>query len=63
MFHGLRMCDRNVARHSFPAPVKGEGIGRVVRAGAWVVMIPSSCVVCRVSCLGSWGEASASDSG
>ena len=46
MFHGLRMCDRNVARHSFPAPVKGEGIGRSVgRAGAWVVMMPSSCVV------------------
>ena len=46
MFNGLRMCDRNVARHSLPAPVKGEGIGRSVgRAGAWVVMIPSSCVV------------------
>ena len=49
MFHGLRMWDRNVARHSFPAPVKGEGIGRSVgRAGAWVVMIPSSCVVSGV---------------
>ena len=30
MFHGLRMWDRNVARHSLPAPVKGEGIGQVV---------------------------------
>ena len=35
MFHGLRICERNVESHSLPAPVKAEGIGRAAgRAGA-----------------------------
>ena len=68
MFHGLRMWDRKVARHSLPAPVKGKGIGRsVARAGAWVVMMPSSCVVSAFVGRGPWcwprDEAGAGSSG
>ena len=64
MFHGLRMCERNVESHSLPAPVKGEGIGRSVgRAGAWVVMMPSSCVVSAVVGRGPRDEAGAGLSG